>query len=288
MRTTFATFLALIGCLLAGPAIALTTVVGELTDRDSFSEAAAPLADDPEVKSTLKDGLTDAIAGDLPDAAQSAVKTGVGKFLDGDGLTKTWGRVTDAAHPQLLAVLRGQQIEGDAVTVDLKVLSSGLKKQLAADGVPFAEQIPETEGSVPIMPASEVRDAAEYWQLAELLAVVLPIAVAVLLLLALAISKRRGGTLVFIGIGVAASAVLTIFARILARDEVLTRQDFGEPLIAFYDRLTEPAVTRLWIAVAAGVVLVIIGVIVSVATRRRRRLEEYDDWQWQQQPQWRY
>jgi hypothetical protein len=271
MRTAFATVLVVLGCLLAGPAVAAYVLVGEVTDRDSYLAAVTPLADDPEVQSTVTDELTAAVDKNVPDAARQIVNRSVTNFVKSDDFRKSWVELNTQVHPQLLALLRGQRgslgVEGDALVLDLGVLAKDVKARFVADGVPLASRIPAATGKIQLVSGPTIRQLQPAFDLLETLSVVLPIAAIALIVLGLALSARRGRTLVVTGIGLAVAMLLVVLAEWLARSQIAAKSPQPELVGSFYDSVTSKLTFWLWIIVGIGGVFVIVGVILARARR---------------------
>lgn len=274
MRTGFATVLVVLGCLLAGPAVAAFVVVDEVTERDNYVQAVAPLADDPEVQSTVADELTSRLNEQVPESARSVVDSGVRDFVASDEFRTAWRKVNEEAHPQVLALLRGEggavAVEGDAVVLDLGVLAADMKARFAANGVPFADQIPDVTGTVEVASGPAVRQAVPAFDVLEKLSVVLPIAAIGLIVLGLALSARRSQTLVVTGFGLAVAMLLVMLARWLLRGHVTARSPEPELAGPFYDAITGPLTTVLWVICGIGGVLILAGAIASRAGSTKR------------------
>ena len=270
MRTGFATLLVLLGCLLAGPAVAAYVLVDEITDQQTYLDAVTPLADDPAIKTEVSDRLTAGLAGSVPEVAQPVVDASIANFVESDQFRQAWVKLNREVHPQLLALLRDEPgslaIEGDAVVLDLGVVADEVKARFVADRVPLADRIPEVRGRVEVVSGPAVRQAVPAFDLLEKLSVILPIAAVALLVLGVALSARRGATLVVAGIGLVVAMLLVVLAQWLARGQVTARSPSPELAGPFYDALTGTLTVVLWVVCGVGGLLVIVG---SVLSRRR-------------------
>jgi hypothetical protein len=275
-RTGFATVLVLLGCLLAGPAVAAYILVGEVTDRDSYLEAVTPLADDPAVRTAVSDQLSAALGEKVPAAARQLVDSSIDKFVESDQFQPAWVKLNTTVHPQLLALLRDEpgslSVEGDAVVLDLGVVAADVKARFVADGVPLADRIPKVDAKVQVVSGPAVRQAVPAFDLLEKLSVALPIAALVLIALGLALSARRGVTLMVTGFGLVVVMLLVVLFQSLARAQATARSPSPELAGSFYDALTSKVSVVLWVVCAIGGVFVIAGAIIarrSSATRTR-------------------
>lgn len=266
-RTAFATVLVLLGCLLAGPAVAAYVLVDEVTDRESYLEAVTPLADEPAVQQAVADQLSTALGNKVPAAARSLVDASITNFVEGDQFEPAWVKLNGEVHPQLLALLRHERgslaIEGDSVLLDLGVLTAEVKERLVADRVPLADRIPEVGGSVELVSGPAVRQAQPAFELLETLSVALPVAAIALIVAGLALSAHRGRTLVVTGFGLVVAMLLVVLVQWLLRGQVTARSPSPEIAGSFYDALTSKASVVLWVVCGLGGVFVIVGGVLA-------------------------
>ncbi|MPZ86217.1 MAG: hypothetical protein GEV28_39950 [Actinophytocola sp.] len=266
-RTAFATVLVLLGCLLAGPAVAAFILVGEVTDQDSYLEAVTPLADDPAVRTAVADQLSAAFNDKVPEAARQLVDASITNFVESDQFQPAWVKLNTEVHPQLLALLRDEggrlAVEGDAVVLDLGVVAADVKARFAADGVPLADRIPDIDSKVQVLSGSAVRQAVPAFDLLEKLSVALPIAAIILIALGLTLSARRGQTLIVTGIGLVVVMLLVVLFEWLARSQVTAKSPSPELAGPFYDALTSKVSIVLWVVCGIGGVFVIIGAMLA-------------------------
>jgi hypothetical protein len=266
-RTGFATVLVLLGCLLAGPAVAAYVLVDEVTDRQNYLDAVTPLADDDAVRSAVADQLSGALGEKVPQQARQLVDSSITKFVESDQFKPAWVKLNTEVHPQLLALLRDEpgslQIKGDAVVLDLGVLADDVKQRFVDDGVPLANRIPKVDAKVEVVSAPAVRQAQPAFELLETLSVALPVAAIALIVAGLALSARRGRTLVITGFGLVVSMLLVVLAQWLARGQVTARSPAPELSGPFYDALTSSMSIVLWVVCGIGGVFVIVGGVLA-------------------------
>lgn len=288
-RTAFATVLVLLGCLLAGPAVAAYVLVDEVTDQATYLDTVTPLADEPGVRSTVAARLSAAVGAKVPEQARQLVDTGVTSFVESPEFKTAWVELNKEAHPQVIALLRDEPgtlaVDGDAIVLDLAVLSEKVKARMIAQGVPLADQLPAIDAKVQVISGPAVRDAVPAFALLEKLSVGLPIAAIILIALGLAMSARRGVTLVVTGFGLVVVMVLVIIIQALARTQVTARSPEPELTGPFYDALTSKVSVVLWVICAIGGVFVIVGGILArrasaardSAARARPAASEYSE-----------
>lgn len=268
MRTTFGTILVLLGCLLAAPAVAAYALVGEVTDQQRYLDAVEPLADDPAIQQSVATQIDAAIGDKVPEAAKPLVDQSVDSFVKSDEFRQLWLSVNKEAHPQVLAMLRGEEnsslsVEGDTIVLNLGDVSALLRERLSARDVPFANQIPDVNASVELISQPAVRQLVPAFDLLEKLSVLLPIASLVLLIGGVLIAARRGRVLIVGGIGLVVMMLLLVLFQFIARSQVTARSPRPELAGSFYDALTSQVLTIAWIACGAGGLAVIVGAIVS-------------------------
>jgi hypothetical protein len=269
-RTAFATVLVLLGCLLAGPAVAAFVLVDEVTDQENYLDAVTPLADEPAVQTEVAAQISAAINESVPDAAAQLVDASITNFVQSEDFRTAWVEVNREVHPQLIGLLRdeggGLEVEGDAIMLDLGVVAADLKARFVDDGIPLADRIPDVNGQVEVLSGPSVRQLIPAFDLLERLSVALPIASIVLIVLGLALSARRGKTLIVTGIGLVVVMLLVVLAEWLARSQVVARSPSPELAGPFYDALTSRLSVVLWVVCGIGGVLVIIGAVLARRT----------------------
>lgn len=274
VRTTFGTILVLLGCLLAAPAVAAYALVGEVTDQQRYLDAVEPLADDPAIQQSVASQIDTALAGKVPESAKPLVDRSVDTFVKSDEFRQLWISVNKEAHPEVLAMLRGEEsgslsVQGDAIVLDLGDVTAQLRQRMTTEGVPFAEQIPQVDANVELISRPAVRQLVPAFDLLETLSVVLPIAALVLLVGGVLIAARRGRVLIVGGIGLVVMMLLLVLFGFLARSQVTARSPQPELAGSFYDALTSQVMTIAWIVCAVGGVAVIVGGIMSAAASKR-------------------
>lgn len=274
MRTTFGTILVLIGCLLAAPAVAAYALVGEVTDQQRYLDAVEPLADDPAIQESVAGQIDAAIGDKVPGQARTLVDQQVDAFVKSDDFRQLWLSVNKEVHPEVLAMLRGEDsgslsVEGDAIVLDLGDVAAQLRQRMTTEGVPFAEQIPQVNASVELISRPAVRQLVPAFDLLEKLSIVLPIVSLLLLVGGVLMAARRGRVLIVGGIGLVVMMLLLVLFQFLARSEVTARSPRPELAGSFYDALTSQVMTIAWIVCGVGGVAIIVGGIVSAAQAKR-------------------
>jgi len=275
VRTAFGTILVVLGFLLAAPAVAAYALVGEVTDEQAYLDTVTPLADDPAIQQSVAGQITQALDDKgLPEAARPLVQKSVNSFVASADFKRLWVSVNQTAHPQLLAMLRGDesgsvQIKGDAIVLDLGNVSDTLKQRMQAEGVPLADQVPQIDASVQLISRPAVKQIVPAFAALEKASVWLPILAVVFLIGGVLISARRGRTMVVGVIGLVVMMLLLVLFVFLARSEVSARSSQRELVGAFYDALTSDVQLIAWIVCAVGGAAVVAGGFMASAQSRR-------------------
>jgi hypothetical protein len=266
-RTGFATVLVILGCLLAGPAVAAYVLVDEVTDREAYLDAVTPLADDEAVRTSVADQISASLSDKVPASAQQIVDRSVTSFVESDEFKPAWVKLNTEVHPQLLALLRDEPgslaVKGDAVVLDLGVVAEDLKARLAADAGPLANRIPDVNAKVELLSGPAVRQAVPAFDLIEKLSVALPVASIFLIVAGLALSARRGRTMIVTGIGLVVSMLLVVLFQWFIRGQAVERSPQPEIAGPFYDALTAKVSVVLWVVTGIGGLFVILGAILA-------------------------
>lgn len=269
------TILVVLGFLLAAPAVAALALVGEVTDEQAYLDAVTPLADDPGIQQSVAGQITQALdAKGLPEAARPVVKEHVDSFVAGPEFKQLWVSVNKEAHPQVLAMLRGEDsgslsVKDDAIVLDLGDVTQQLKQKMVAEGVPFAAQIPAVDASVQLLSRPAVRQIVPAFDALETMSVWLPILVVVFLVGGVLISARRGRTMIVGGVGLVLMMLLLVLAVFLLRSEVSARSSQPELVGSFYDAITGQVTLVAWILCAVGGAAVLAGAFMASAQSRR-------------------
>ncbi|HEX6357348.1 hypothetical protein [Actinophytocola sp.] len=274
MRTSFGTILVVLGFLLAAPAVAAYALVGEVTDEQSYLAAVTPLADDPDIQQAVATQINDALTPKVPEAAQDLVRQSVDGFVASDDFKQLWLNVNKEAHPEVLAMLRGEQtgslsVQDDAIVLNLGDVAAQLKQRMIAEGVPLADQIPAIDASVQLISRPAVRQLVPAFDLLETLSVLLPVLAVIFLLGGVLLSARRGRTMVVGGIGLVVMMLLLVLFVFIARSQVAAQSSQPELAGAFYDALTNEVMIIAWIVCAVGGVAVVAGGFLAAAQTRR-------------------
>jgi hypothetical protein len=266
--------LVLLGCLLAGPAVAAYSFDHQISDLDRYAQAVTPVVDDPVVRQEIAARVTDAIntALTVPAAARQLVGIAVTKFVESDTFRTVWAASNRAAQPQVVAMLRGEpstlRIEDDMVLLDLGAVTDQLKAQLVADNVPFARSLPEINASVRLFSRPAIRRAIPAFAALQSLSVVLPIAAAALIAAGLIFFRRRSTTLIATGIGLVVAMLLLLLYQWIARGQLTATSQSPRLAGAFYDALTDPMNVLLWVVSGIGVLTAACGLVGFVHNRR--------------------
>lgn len=263
--------LVVLGCVLAGPALAAYTMDRQITDQGRYLGAVQPLADDPVVRAEIERRVTDAIAAKLPAAARGLVESGVTKAVESDAFRSAWATINRVAHPRVIAMLRDEpgslRIEDDTVLLDVGAVSAEVKAQLVAAGVPLADRLPEITAEIPLFSRPAVRRAIPAFGAMQALRIVLPVAVLVLLAASLIISPRRDQTLILTGAGIAAAMLLLALYRWITRSQLVSRSKSPELAGAYYDALTDPLTITLWVIAGVGAAAALTGALIRTRGR---------------------
>jgi hypothetical protein len=271
-RNVVATVLVVLGSLLAGPAVAAFTMDQQIADQDRYLRAVTPLAADPVVRRAVTDRISGAINDrfgpgdhDLPAPVRKVVDAGVAKVVDSDAFRTAWTALNKAAHPRLVAMLRGQsgslRIEDDVVLLDLGVVMAEIKARLVADGVPLAEHLPAVDASVRLFSRPAVRRAVPAFSVLEHLGVVLPLTVIALLAAGIVLSTRRRMTLVHAGTGVALAMLLIVLYQWISRGQLIATSQSPPLAGAFYDALTGYLTITLWVVFGVAAAAALAGLL---------------------------
>jgi hypothetical protein len=230
----------------------------ELASADRYTAAMSPLAEDPAVQGVVVTQVTRALSGQI-DAGpfQGGVDALLGEalrsFAGTPAYRTAWDAANRAAHAAFLQALTTGH--GDAVTIDLAPVIAQVKEDLVADGVPFADRIPDTHLSVTVMEYDNLGALRKVFRMLQVAGIWLPLLTLVLAVTAIAVAVRRRRAVIATGLGLAVGAGLLWLAVVICRG--LTLDDLPADVdraaaAAVYDALTAFLRTTAWVVLAVG------------------------------------
>ncbi|MFG2651749.1 hypothetical protein [Streptomyces sp. NPDC048436] len=272
LRRPLSAVLLVLACLLVPLGALSTWAKYEIQDADQYVATMAPLASDPDVRDAVAGAVTDSVmkeidVGPLRGTVESFVRDAVRSFTRTEAFKTAWTAANRAAHEAVQDALSDP--DGGAVSIDLAPITERVKRQLAADGVPFAGSIPVTHTEVRLMESSDLGPFGKGFHMLQVAGLWLPVA-AVLLAAAgilLAVHRRRAVIRTALGaaLGGAVLAVAIMVGRGLTLDDLpkdVSRAAAG----AVYDALTLTLSVAGWVILAVG-----LGVALAAWLLRRRK-----------------
>jgi hypothetical protein len=158
----------------------------------------------------------------LQQRVQQLVDRAVKKVVENPAFADAWREANRVAHEQLIAVLSGDtkaiDVSSDnTVSIKVATLATAIKTELTSAGVPFADKIPEVQGSFPIGTVQGLSKAQRAYDLLHRVGRILPILVLLLLGGGLALARDRRRALVRMGAGGVVAALLVPVALAIGR-----------------------------------------------------------------------
>ncbi|WP_306332129.1 hypothetical protein [Streptomyces sp. KL109B] len=259
-KAAVSSVLLVLACLLVPLGTLSTWAKYEIGDSDRYVSTMAPLAGDPGVQNAVADAVTTGVMKNVDVGALDTVLTGylhdaVVSFTDTDAFRGAWNTANRAAHDAVQQALD----EGTTgpVTLDLAPVTEQVKRQLEADGVPFAGRIPVSHTEVTLLSAGDLAELRGGFHVLQLAGLWLPLAAVACAVagLALAANRRRALAATALGAALAAAALLVALpiARALTLDDI-TGAANKAAAAAVYDALTSPLGTASWVFVGVGAV----------------------------------
>lgn len=281
VRAVLATLLLVVAVLLVPLSVLSTWAKLQIGDSDRYVAAMAPLADNPDVQDAVADAVTDTAmkeldAGPLEGAVDSFVRDAIKSFTGTDAFDTAWRAANRAAHS---AVEQSLAQEGDCasggceVTIDLAPITEAVKKQLVADGVPLADQIPVEHVEVTVLEPGNLGTAAEAFRRLQSAGLWLPAATVVLTVAGLALAVRRRRALARTALGMALTSALLLIAISVGRRAAIDDLPSGisRPAAgAVYDALSSSPRTASWIILAVALVVAVAAWGTAFLRRARR------------------
>ncbi|MCX0244774.1 MULTISPECIES: hypothetical protein [Streptomyces] len=289
MRTYFSVALSAVLLVLLAVLVPLSALSAwvdlEIDDTDRYVSAVAPLADDPDVRSTVADLITDNAmkqidVGPLQSTVRDFLHQAVESFTTTEAFQDAWTAANRTAHETVTAALDGQS--GESVTIDLAPVTEQVKQNLVDNGVPFADQIPVQHTDIQLVSADRADQLRQSFRWLRAASVWPAVGTVLFALLAVALAWLRGGpgrraralaTLsgtAVAGAGFALGALVLRGLLALARDRVLDEvpdSDTGAAA-AVFDALTSSLRTTVWIVFGLGLAVAVCAVAARIWAQR--------------------
>ncbi|MFH8472324.1 hypothetical protein [Streptomyces sp. NPDC018000] len=282
MRTYLSAALAVVVLVLLAVLVPLSALSAwvdlEIDNTDRYVAAVAPLASDPEVRSTVSDLITDGAmkqidAGPLQSTVRDVLHEAVMSFTTTDTFRTAWNSANRTAHEAVTAALNGKT--GEAVTIDLAPMTEQIKQNLEENGVPFADRIPVQHTDITIVSADRADQLRQTFWWLRTGSIWPAVATVVFAVLTVVVAWVRGGpgrgrsalaalsATAVAGFGFALGALVLRAVIAVARDRVLSEVPDGErgSVAAVYDALTSSLRTTVWIVFAAGLAVALCAVL---------------------------
>ncbi|WP_328926704.1 hypothetical protein OG429_20295 [Streptomyces sp. NBC_00190] len=259
MRTILSAVLIVLAALLVPASAVAYWADRELGDADRYTAAMSPLAAAPAVQGVVVTQAGRALSGQI-DAGpfqgdlDALLGEALSSFSGTPAYRTAWDAANRAAHAAFFKALTTDH--GNAVTIDLAPVIAQVKEELVADGVPFADRIPQTHVSVKVMEYDNLGALRRGFGMLQIAGIWLPVLTVVLAATAVAVAVRRRRAVIATGLGLAGGAVLLRIAVDLCRR--LTLDDLPGDIDrsaagAVYDALTVFLRTSSWVVLAIGV-----------------------------------
>src|SRR4051794_1477758 len=275
LRTVLAGLVGLLAAVLLPLSLLSVWVHGVVSDTDTYVDTVTPLADDEIVQAAAGAGLDRATgqllesAGVAPPGVGILVHAVVRRVVASPVFRTAWIAANRTAHDQLVAVLEGRdQVALDdqgRVTIQLGGVYAAVAKELAATGLPGAQQVANLDASIAVMDADQLTRARRAYQLLDALGFWLPFGWMVAVLLTLVFARRKVAATAKLAIGSLVALGLLALGLTVARTRLtedlpqrdVARQVWDVVTAQLWHQLELAAVVLAVIALATAVVAVL-------------------------------
>jgi hypothetical protein len=275
LRTVLAGLVGLLAAVLLPLSLLSVWVHGVVSDTDTYVDTVTPLADDEIVQAAAVEELDRATvqllesAGVAPPGVGILVHAVVRRVVASPVFRTAWIAANRTAHDQLVAVLEGRdQVALDdqgRVTIQLGGVYAAVAKELAATGLPGAQQVANLDASIAVMDADQLTRARRAYQLLDALGFWLPFGWMVAVLLTLVFARRKVAATAKLAIGSLVALGLLALGLTVARTRLtedlpqrdVARQVWDVVTAQLWHQLELAAVVLAVIALATAVVAVL-------------------------------
>jgi len=300
-RSVLSATVIVIALLLAPLAVVAGFARIQLTDTDAFVATFAPLADDPSVQADIQDAVVDTINSsvdipgltgqlfdgiaelDLPDPAldalglleapavngiQSLIDNLVAKFVTSDAFSDTFRQALTISHDQLVATMTNGADSAISISdegglvLNLKPIVAEVKERLVANGLAFADRIPDVDRTIVLAQSDALVQAQMGYNLVVAVGTWLPFVALLLLAGGVLIAVHHRATLMRTGIALGALMLLLwagiAIGRVIAVGQLAPDLVSAGTATVLYDTLVDQ-MTRTVVAVGLlGVVIALV------------------------------
>lgn len=260
LRTAVSAVLVALSCLLVPFGTLAAWAAYDLTDTGRYVTTMAPLASNPAVRDAVADTVGDGVAREagVDDGVNRLfIRAAVRSFTATRAYRTAWDAGNEAAHTAVMRALHDDSADRDthALTVDLAAVTTPLKRQLTADHMPFADQVPVEHTRVALLPPDELAALRKGYQVLDVAGFWLPLAAVVFAVAGIAVAAVRRRAITATALGTALGGAFLGLAVAIGRR--LTLADLPDetrrPAVgAVYDALTATLRTASWLLLAVG------------------------------------
>ncbi|MFI6983395.1 hypothetical protein ACIBSV_32940 [Embleya sp. NPDC050154] len=250
LRLAVACLLLVLACVLTPVAVVAVWADDEIGNTDRFVATMAPLSSNEAVQdavaargtaaavqavdvSGLSNALREALGLDLNNGSgpvsgsiRGLLNESVGQaaqaFVTSDAFAVVWREALRAAHASALAALKGEDegavtSTGGEVVLDLGPVVDGVRKNLAAGGIPLATGIPDTDRRFVLLHREGLRKGQDVFRVVDEAGTWLPIAVVLLFLAGVCVAPRRRRVIMWAGVGTVLAMIVLAIALVVSR-----------------------------------------------------------------------
>jgi hypothetical protein len=281
-RAVVVALLIVLGCLVLIVANQASWLRGTVLDTDDWVSAVGPLSRNEVIVNTLSGYVTAEVfeavdvqqvalevlpeevsflSVPLANALQEVVRDAVATVVMSDQFNAIWVTVNRTVHGLVMGVLRmdGTYVstQGGQLTLDLSGLFEGIQALLGLEGLDLLGD--EGDGKFVLLQSHQVAAVQQTLSSLNAVGLILPWVALAILVIAWLLSLTRRRTLLWIGVGVAISMVLSLLILALVQPAVLA---------AIADPLVRTLVGEVWDTVIRGlivqtIVLLVIGLLIA-------------------------
>lgn len=269
MRGLVASFLLILGVALVGVGVPTLWIDRHVYDTERWTAVVAPLIAEPSVQEDVADALARPVADRLRlgPVLDELLQAATRELVATDGFARVWETSVRLSHRHALEGLRdegtGLNLADDGVVVERAALVEALRQRLAAEGVPFADRIPDGEGTIVLARGPDVARGVWVARMVDRVGPWLLVTGGTVLLLGVLVARHRPRALVVAGVGVlgVALAEWSVLNQEFETTGLVTEVDDRRPTaVLLWQALSEPLGPMLQATMLGGGVVALVGV----------------------------
>lgn len=209
-----------------------------------------------------------ALVGPLQSGVRGYVDDAINEVVQSPQFSNAWTEINTVSHDQVTALLSGDsntalELQGNDVVLDLNGVVTEVKARLVDQGFTIAENIPAVNAQIVVFQGQNLSTIQSAYAALNSLGFWLPLVAVVLALIGVFLANNSRRALIGFGVGLTVAMAVSAVSLAAFRAGYLRAlpDSVDAAATAFFDTISYFLRQALWAGAAAGVVLILAGVL---------------------------